>query len=112
MPADYNPEDEEPHVWPSLPTTLWNHHAMAIASVPNDHLFVFGGQKSPREFSNLVSDGIYANFLGEKDAHAVVTDFQQPPLPRFDYKNSGADAKWINVYTKMDLSHVFGFPLW
>ena len=22
------------------------------------------------------------------------------------------DSKWINVYGKMDLSHVFGFPLW
>ena len=55
MPPEYNPEDEEPQGWPVLPSTLWNHHAMAIDSVPNDHLFVFGGQKSPREFSNLVS---------------------------------------------------------
>ena len=29
--------------------------AEAIESVPNDHMFFFGGQKSPREFSNLVS---------------------------------------------------------
>ena len=29
--------------------------AMAIESVPSDHMFFFGGQKSPREFSNTVS---------------------------------------------------------
>ena len=59
-----------------------------------------------------IVDGIYTNFLGEKDSHAVVTEFQQPALPRYDYASSGADSKWINVYTKMDLSHAFGFPLW
>ena len=55
MPAGYNPEDENPVTWPKLPSTLWNHMAMAIESVPNDYMFIFGGQKSPREFSNLVS---------------------------------------------------------
>jgi len=55
MPEEYNPEDEEPIVWPKLPTRLWNHMAMSIESVPNDRLFVFGGQTSPREFSNTVS---------------------------------------------------------
>ena len=55
MPLEYNPEDEEPKVWPSLPTTLWNHMAEAIESVPNDHMFFFGGQKAPREFSNAVN---------------------------------------------------------
>jgi dynein heavy chain len=55
MPPDHNPEDEEPKVWPTLPSNLWNHMAMAIESVPSDRLFVFGGQKAPREFSNLVS---------------------------------------------------------
>ena len=59
-----------------------------------------------------IVDGIYANFLGEKDAHAVITEFQQPALPRFDYASSGAEAKFINVYKRMDLSHVFGFPTW
>ena len=28
--------------------------AMGIESVPSDKMFVFGGQKSPREFSNQV----------------------------------------------------------
>ena len=60
----------------------------------------------------VIVDGVYANFLGEKDCHAVITEFQQPSLPRFDYASSGADASWIRVYTKMDLSHVYGFPLW
>ena len=55
MPAAYNPEDENPIVWPTLPTALWNHMAMSIDSVPSDHMFFFGGQKSPREFSNTVS---------------------------------------------------------
>ena len=55
MPTEYNPEDEEPKGWPTLPTPLWNHMAMAIESVPSDHMFFFGGQKSPREFSNAVN---------------------------------------------------------
>ena len=50
--------------------------------------------------------------LGEKDAHCVITEFQQPTAPRYDYKNSGADERWIKIYSKMDLSHVYGFPLW
>ena len=67
------------------------------------------GAEMPLE---VIVDGIYANFLGEKDAHAVVTEFQQPALPRYDYASSGASPKWITVYAKMDLSHVFGFPTW
>ena len=55
LPDAYNPEDENPIVWPKLPTKLWNHMAINIESVPSDRLFVFGGQTSPREFSNLVS---------------------------------------------------------
>ena len=54
LPPENNPEDENPIVWPTLPTTLWNHMAMGIESVPSDKMFVFGGQKSPREFSNQV----------------------------------------------------------
>jgi len=60
----------------------------------------------------MIVDGIYANFLGEKDAHCVITEFQQPAMPRYDYASSGLDAKWIACYSKMDLSHVFGFPTW
>ena len=48
MPTEYNPEDDEPKGWPTLPSPLWNHMAMAIESVPSDHMFFFGGQKAPR----------------------------------------------------------------
>lgn len=51
---DYNPEDEQPVMWPTLPTPLWNHMAIGIESVPSDKIFIFGGQKSPREYSNQV----------------------------------------------------------
>lgn len=54
LPPENNPEDEFPVVWPTLPTTLWNHMAMGIESVPSDKMFIFGGQKSPREYSNQV----------------------------------------------------------
>ena len=37
----------------------------------------------------MIVDGIYANFLMEKDAHQVITEFQQPALPRYDYAKSG-----------------------
>jgi hypothetical protein len=59
-----------------------------------------------------IVDGIYSNFLLEEDTQTVITKFQQPPLPRFDYKNSGASALWVKTYEKMDLWHVYGFPLW
>ena len=60
----------------------------------------------------VIVDGIYANFLLDKDAHAVITEWQQPQLPRWDWASSGADAKWLATYGAMDLSHVFGWPLW
>ena len=41
--------------WPALPTTLWNHAAAAIESVPSYKMFVFGGQKSEFVYSNTVS---------------------------------------------------------
>ena len=42
----------------------------------------------------------------------VISEFQQPALPRFDYKASGGASAWLAIYGKMDLSHVFGFPTW
>jgi hypothetical protein len=59
-----------------------------------------------------VVDGIYASFLQEKDAHDVVTEFQQPLMPRYGYPETGAEAAWNKMWKQMDLSHVFGFPLW
>ena len=38
--------------WPALPTTLWNHMAIAIESVPSYRMFVFGGQKSEFVYSD------------------------------------------------------------
>ena len=44
-----------PAQWPSLPTTLWNHAAVAIESVPSYRMFVFGGQKSEFSYSDHVA---------------------------------------------------------
>jgi len=57
-------------------------------------------------------EGIIANYLGEKDEHAVITEAVAPPMERFDYKSSGADPRFVRTWAKMDLSHVAGFPLW
>ena len=42
----------------------------------------------------------------------VVTGYQQPTLPRWDWQASGADKHWLAMYAKMDLSYIFGWPLW
>ena len=55
QPEGFNPEDDDPITWSKLPTTLWNHMARNIESVPTDRIFFFGGQTSPREFSNTIS---------------------------------------------------------
>ena len=60
----------------------------------------------------VMVDGIYANFLKQKGAHEVITEYQQPKLPRYDWQSSGADKRWMAMYAKMDLSHCFGWPLW
>ena len=65
-------------------------------------------------------EGIVANYLGERDEQAVVTAAVAPPVERFDAKTlavlpgQAADqhAQWQAAWSKMDLSHVFGFPLW
>ena len=55
QPDGFNPEDDDPITWSKLPTSLWNHMARNIESVPTDRIFFFGGQTSPREFSNTIS---------------------------------------------------------
>ena len=60
----------------------------------------------------LRCEGIMCNFLQTKDESKVITDALFPPLVRYDYENSGADAGFIDTYSKMDLSALFGFPLW
>jgi hypothetical protein len=61
---------------------------------------------------SVMVDGIYANFLLENDAHGVITAWQQPSLPRYDWQASNAAASWKAIWGKMDLTHIFGFPLW
>ena len=56
--------------------------------------------------------GVLANFLQEKDEHAVISECLYPPLERFDAAGSGADPAFLAVWEKMDLGHVFGFPTW
>ena len=47
--------DGGPANWPTLPTTLWNHAAVAIESVPSYRMFVFGGQKAEFAYADQVS---------------------------------------------------------
>ena len=77
---DHNPEDENPINWPELPSTLWNHMAMAIPSIPDDRLFLFGGQTSPREYSNLVSCMNLTTMQWDHEFTLIGT----PPSPRED----------------------------
>ena len=56
--------------------------------------------------------GLVANYLGEKDEHAVITEAVAPPMERFNPSKSGADKKFLAVWSKVDLSHVCGFPVW
>jgi hypothetical protein len=64
---------------------------------------------------------IVDNWLGVRDEQAVVNDHCVPPPPRYDFRSlskplKGQDesehARLVQTYAKMDLSHVFGFPLW
>ena len=92
-----------------------NVKGLGDAGRDNEHV-VTGEDPTPAAGAEMplpvLVDGIYANFLGEKDAHCVITEFQQPTLPRFDAAASGYDPKWVGVYGRMDLSHVYGFPCW
>ena len=56
--------------------------------------------------------GIVDNFLQVRDEVAVVSDCLYPPAARYDFQSSGAPAGFLEVYAKMDLAHIFGFPLW
>ena len=64
--------------------------------------------------------GILANYLGEKDEHAVITEAVVKPIVRFDAsaitplpnQSAGEHAEWIATWGRMELSHVDGFPAW
>jgi hypothetical protein len=55
QPEGFNPEDEEPQTWQKMTSNLWNHVARNVESVPTDRIFFFGGQTSPREFTNNIA---------------------------------------------------------
>jgi len=64
--------------------------------------------------------GIFANFLGEKDEQKVITEAVVPKVARFNASKvaclNGMESEhhtlFMETWVKMDLSHVFGFPLW
>ena len=64
-------------------------------------------------------EGIVRNFLQEEDEHKVVSKYVCPPLPLYDYTTAepieGDQATldtMVGFWKKMDMKHVFGFPLW
>jgi hypothetical protein len=65
-------------------------------------------------------EGIIQNFLQDEDEHRVISKYCCPPLPRYDCEtakiNDGEDKKLFarvkQVWSQMDLKHVYGFPLW
>ena len=63
-------------------------------------------------------EGIIANYLGEKDVLKVVQPIVAPPPPRFNPVAARPAGKppipqtFMNAWQKMDLSHLWGFPLW
>jgi hypothetical protein len=52
------------------------------------------------------------NYLGEADEQKAITDALFPPLERFDASASGAEAGFVELWSKMHLESLFGFPLW
>lgn len=117
QPEGFNPEDDDPVTWSKLPTHLWNHMARNIESVPTDRIFFFGGQTSPREFSNTVSI---------MDAGTMqwtpFTMHGAPPPPREDcgmgYDTStcnlvffgGWKQKWLDDLWILNVAGVVGPP--
>ena len=64
--------------------------------------------------------GIFANFLQQQDEKSVITAAMFPPLERFDPSAAAPfeghsdveHARLLETWEAMDLSHMFGFPLW
>ena len=65
-------------------------------------------------------EGIIRNFLQEEDEHKVISKYCYPPLPRFDPTTAASlegespqDLQtFISFWKNVDLSHIYGFPLW
>ena len=64
--------------------------------------------------------GIVANFLGEKDEQQVLTEVLAPRAERLSTAgvlalpgmDAAVHALFMGVWAKMDLGHLYGFPLW
>jgi hypothetical protein len=64
--------------------------------------------------------GIVANFLGEKDEQQVITEAVVPKVERFDptavkpppHVSEASHHRFLTAWKQMDLSELFGFPLW
>ena len=60
-------------------------------------------------------EAIFCNYFGEKDEHAIISAALYPPVERFDPSAAAASSEeggFVREWAKMDLSHVFGFPVW
>ena len=84
------------------------------------HLHGEGKSFTPEQFGDFLA-GIVANYCGEADEQQVITGMVVPPLDRYDaskssaplkHQSAGDHAKWLAVWEKCDLSHVYGFPSW
>ena len=64
--------------------------------------------------------GIVANLLGEKDEQQVLTEVLAPRVERLSTAgvvalpgmDAAVHALFMRVWAKMDLGHLYGFPLW
>jgi hypothetical protein len=64
--------------------------------------------------------GIVANFLGEKDEQQVLTEVLVPRAERMSTAgvvalpgmDTAVHGQFMSMWARMDLSHLFGFPLW
>ncbi|KOO35144.1 acetyl-coa carboxylase, partial [Chrysochromulina tobinii] len=55
--------------------------------------------------------GVYANFLVQKEKEKAISEALIPPLKRH-VPPADTDPKMLEVWKKMDLSDMFGFPMW
>ena len=62
-------------------------------------------------------EGIFDNYLGTKDELKVIQPIVAPPPPRFNPATASKPGKppppatFMNAWQKMDLSHLWGFPV-
>ena len=116
-PPGYSPEDDEPACWPKLQSTLWNHQAICVESVPSDKLFVFGGQKAPREYSNslAIMDVASNSWVPPLVAGAAPTAredsaFAYDPATCNIIFFGGWRQKWLNDLWTLNVAGVVGPP--